>query len=102
MEIPALPLPGSDELHQLVTNAETRVVYEVLYETRDEPLDMIEIRDRVTLRTGSANEHTGRRLRDLRTHFDVEVVPTPGVGPGRATFSRDGTRKRTTARGESP
>jgi 5-methylcytosine-specific restriction endonuclease McrA len=75
----ALPEPGSQELAKLVSNEETQVVYAVLYETRDEPLKMQEIRDRVGGIHGQTNEQTDRRLRDLRTYFIVQAEKIPGT-----------------------
>jgi hypothetical protein len=62
----------------LVLEAETRAVYQVLYESREAPLEMGEIRKRVQLHTGKANLQTDRRLRSLRTYFDVPAIPVPG------------------------
>ncbi|MFI1155540.1 HNH endonuclease [Streptomyces sioyaensis] len=104
MEERELPQPGSAELAALVTNTETAAVYQVLYETRESPLDMLAIRDRVEALTGSANEHTGRRLRDLRTHFQIELVKVPGSGRPCYVLqgwhpNADSRTRRTTVRG---
>ncbi|MGW6874663.1 HNH endonuclease [Streptomyces xanthophaeus] len=74
-----LPEPGSEELATLITNTESSAVYRVLYETRGDPMDMLSIRRCVEELTGSANEHTGRRLRDLRTHFKILLAKRPGA-----------------------
>ncbi|MEU3450346.1 HNH endonuclease [Streptomyces thermolilacinus] len=67
-----LPEPDSEELRKVVRSTEGRAVYRVLYESRDAPLDMLQIRDHVQRITGSANEHTGRRLRELRAKLVIE------------------------------
>ncbi|MFJ2773367.1 HNH endonuclease [Streptomyces sp. NPDC087300] len=59
-------------------DAETRAVYQVLYQSRDEPLAMPAIRERVNALTGKANLQMDRRLRSLRTHFDVPAQRVPG------------------------
>ncbi|MET9801396.1 HNH endonuclease signature motif containing protein [Streptomyces sp. NPDC006368] len=77
-----LPAPGSQELQGLVPDVETRAVYQVLYESREAPLGMGEIRNRVELLTGKANLQTDRRLRSLRTYFDVPATPVAGKSNG--------------------
>ncbi|MEV6954267.1 HNH endonuclease [Streptomyces sp. NPDC051183] len=88
----------------LVSNAETSAIYGLLHETREAPLDMLAIRQRVEEVIGAANEHTGRRLRELRTHFEIDLVKLPGqrrpvyVLKGWHPQAEDRTR-RTTVRG---
>lgn len=75
MEDRPLPTPGSRELRELVRNHESRKVYAYLYNRIDDPPTMAEVRAHVaTLMGGQSNEHLGRRLRQLRKHFDVSVV----------------------------
>jgi 5-methylcytosine-specific restriction endonuclease McrA len=73
-----LPEPGSEMIKKLFPNYETQVVYGVLFDSRECPLRMQEIRAKVEGILGRANEHTDRRLRDTRTYFRVtaERVPT--------------------------
>ncbi|MET7362553.1 HNH endonuclease [Streptomyces sp. NPDC005562] len=73
-----LPAPDSKELRELVPDAETRAVYQVLYRSQEEPLAMPAIRERVSLVTGKANLQMDRRLRSLRTHFDVPAQRIAG------------------------
>ncbi|MFI7316211.1 HNH endonuclease [Streptomyces venezuelae] len=74
----SLPAPGSAQLQELVADAETRAVYQVLYETQGQPLAMPAIRQRVSIITGKTNLQMDRRLRSLRTHFDVPAQRVPG------------------------
>ncbi|MFF1375853.1 HNH endonuclease [Streptomyces sp. NPDC058308] len=53
-------------------------MYQVLYQSQEEPLAMPAIRERVSLVTGKANLQMDRRLRSLRTHFDVPAQRIPG------------------------
>ncbi|MFH8606596.1 HNH endonuclease [Streptomyces sp. NPDC018029] len=72
-----LPDPASAELRGLISDAETRAVYDVLYQAREEPLAMPAIRERVSALTGKSNLQMDRRLRSLRTHFDVPARRVP-------------------------
>ncbi|MFJ1606590.1 HNH endonuclease [Streptomyces sp. NPDC088253] len=72
-----LPTPDSQELQDLVTEAETRAVYQVLYQSRNEPLEMTAIREYVAEITGKSNLQMDRRLRSLRTHFNVPAERIP-------------------------
>ena len=76
---PPLPRPGSEELHKAVTNGEARQVYRFLYERRGDPPTMNEVR-RYMERQGVMHEHTGRRLRQLRGAFEIQLVPNPSDG----------------------
>lgn len=71
MTTTGLPLPGSNELRQLVGRADLRVVYDFLYERRDDPPTMVEIRAHAASRKGEPLSQTDRRLRDLRAWFHV-------------------------------
>lgn len=73
-----LPTPDSQELRELVTDVETRAVYRVLYDSRENPLEMAAIRERVKVLSGKSNLQMDRRLRSLRTHFDVPAHRIPG------------------------
>ncbi|XBB67478.1 HNH endonuclease signature motif containing protein [Nocardioides sp. WV_118_6] len=71
----ALPLPGSDELRVLVTDAAKREIYALLYERRDSaPPTMSEITQHMR-QLGADHVHTGRRVRELRQWFRVDKVP---------------------------
>lgn len=72
-----LPLPGSDELRRIVSRGDLRVVYEFLYERRDEPPTMVEIREHAASQKGEPLSQTDRRLRELRAWFHV---PAERVG----------------------
>lgn len=73
-----LPLPGSEELNELVRDREARVIYKFLYERRTNPPTMLEIRYHVAAIIGEAHAQTDRRVRDLRRHFDVPCVRVDG------------------------
>lgn len=66
-----LPEPDSEELKQLVTLAKARAIYRVLYDNRDRPLLISQIREAMGLSVGE-QEQLGRRLRQLRTVFIVD------------------------------
>jgi 5-methylcytosine-specific restriction endonuclease McrA len=67
----ALPKPDSRALASLVRNEVARRVYRVLYESRGNPLDIHEIRDRLGLK-GGVHQHLDRRLRQLDPYFVIE------------------------------
>lgn len=66
-----LPAPDSAELDDLVTNAVTREIYRVLYESRSGALSIHEIRDQLGTSIG-IQQHLDRRLRDLDPYFEIE------------------------------
>lgn len=74
------PLPDWDsaEMRRMFSNREVRIAYKVLFESLDTPLTMPEIRARVARDFAQENIQTDRRMRQLRSHFIVDVVRTPG------------------------
>ncbi|MEX1262315.1 MAG: HNH endonuclease [Actinomycetota bacterium] len=83
-----LPQPGSDTLMALVPNAAVRVVYEVLYEHRQEGLTMLELRALALPRLHALGltdqqEQLDRRKRDLHPHFEIDKS-----GSGKTTKHR--------------
>ncbi|MFI8911921.1 HNH endonuclease [Streptomyces sp. NPDC053513] len=89
IETRPLPQPNTPELHGLVSDAETRAVYRVLYEAETTRLTMGEIRDRVSSLTGKSNLQLDRRLRSLRAYFLVPAVRDPHH-PQRFTYALHG------------
>lgn len=77
MEDRPLPEPGSPELDELLPTEAHRLLYMFLYERRDNPPNMREIRRYLATRLGEAPAQTDRRVRDLRDHFHV---PASRVG----------------------
>lgn len=67
-----LPHPDSDELQELFRE-DQRAVYRVLYETRDAPLTMQEIRERLGPELGKP-EQLDRRKRELHPYFHIDRV----------------------------
>lgn len=76
------PLPSwdSERIRALFRNREVRVAYKVLSESMSTPLTMPEIRARVSAELAQENVQTDRRVRELRSHFVIEVVRVPGRG----------------------
>lgn len=72
-------MPDSAELRGLVTDEETRTVYRVLFDARSTPLTMAEVRERVSAQSGKSNLQLDRRLRSLRTYFQVPAVRESGA-----------------------
>jgi hypothetical protein len=68
----ALPLPDSSELLKLKLGYQAREIYRLLYETRDSPLTMQEIRQE--LAHIGTQEQLDRRRRELNPHFVIEKV----------------------------
>lgn len=66
-----LPQPDSAELNALVRGGSERSIYKVLFENRDKPLTMSEIRQIMGLEAGQ-QEHLNRRMRELYRVFEVE------------------------------
>lgn len=66
-----LPVPDSDDLNKLISNGVTREIYRVLWEHREKPLDIHEIRELIGPAVG-VQQHLDRRLRDLDPYFRIE------------------------------
>jgi hypothetical protein len=94
---PDLPHPDSEEIASILPDAH-RLIYRYLYQRRDDPPTMRDIRRYVEESTGEAPVQTDRRLRDLRQHFDVLSKIVKGRGhvyvlTVRSENSRKGTRR---------
>lgn len=76
-ELDPLPLPDSPDLDQLGLGTSQRAIYRLLYENRDHPLTMLEIRERLEAQLGP-QEQLDRRRRDLNKHFLIERVRKGG------------------------
>lgn len=63
--------PGSAELQVLISNAVTREVYRVLFNSRGRPLSIHEVRKKLGPALG-VQQHLDRRLRDLDPYFEIE------------------------------
>jgi 5-methylcytosine-specific restriction endonuclease McrA len=72
-----LPHPDSAELSALVRDASAREVYRILFERRDDPPTMQEIRQELQQVVGNA-EQLDRRKRDLHPFFVIEPVRAGG------------------------
>lgn len=83
----SLPPPDSDEFAKLPLSRSSQAIYRLLYENRDTPLPMLEIRERLGGEVGP-QEQLDRRRRDLNPYFDIERV-----GRGRETSYRLVSRK---------
>jgi 5-methylcytosine-specific restriction endonuclease McrA len=68
-----LPHPASEEIATLVRDESVRAVYRVLYERRQTPPTMAEIRDALGPEIGRL-EQLDRRRRDLHPYFVVEKI----------------------------
>lgn len=68
----ALPAPDSREFLELRLGHEERKVYRVLYDMRENPPTLPEIRARIP--ELAEHEQLGRRLRNLRPYFEVRAV----------------------------
>jgi 5-methylcytosine-specific restriction endonuclease McrA len=66
-----LPTPGSEEMNTLGFSIFEREIYRLLYEERDTPLTMAEIREALKVTSGD-QEHLNRRMRELYREFDIE------------------------------
>lgn len=68
-----LPNPGSTQLAKLLRgkSESVKAIYRLLYENRDEPLTMLEIRRRLGDQVGE-QEQLDRRRRDLNSCFVIE------------------------------
>ena len=74
----SLPPPDSDEFAKLPLSRSSQAIYRLLYENRDTPLRMLEIRERLGGEVGP-QEQLDRRRRDLNPYFDIERVVVPQV-----------------------
>ncbi|WP_040924451.1 HNH endonuclease [Saccharomonospora iraqiensis] len=96
-----LPQPGSPDLDVLPTEVH-RLLYAYLYERRDNPPTMREIRAYAADTLGEAHAQTDRRVRDLRDYFDVPAVrsgrehvyPLTGWSKGKKSGQRKGLSTR--------
>lgn len=70
-----LPEPGSAELAAVVTREELRNLYAFLYERRDDPPTMVEIRANADADRKESHSQTDRRVRELRKWFLLPAVP---------------------------
>lgn len=71
-----LPRPGSDELRELMPRQDLRSLYAFLYERRENPPTMVEIRDWAAAENGESHSQTDRRVRELRGWFWLLAVRT--------------------------
>lgn len=67
-----LPLPDSQDLDELGIVGNHRLIYNLLYERRDFPPTMQEIRDHIEAVTGKNDEQLDRRKRDLHKTFNIK------------------------------
>lgn len=77
-----LPAPESAELEELLQTKLHRAIYWVLYERREDPPTMQEVRAAVAAELGAeaaSQVHFSKRLRELRDHF---VIPHPSARDG--------------------
>jgi hypothetical protein len=68
----SLPAPDSSSLRRFPLSYQAREIYRLLYETRDEPLTMREIRNR--LAAIGTQEQLDRRRRELNRYFVIEKL----------------------------
>jgi hypothetical protein len=68
-----LPEPDSEELASLLGSTTQRLLYQFLYRRRDNPPTMAEVRFFLTDALGESQEHVGRRMRELRRYFRLDV-----------------------------
>ena len=66
-----LPKPDSKELEALLKGSAEKAIYKVLYNNRDKPLPMSQIRKILGLESGQ-QEHLNRRVRELYGPFTIE------------------------------
>jgi len=69
-----LPTPESDELRQLLTRDDLRLLYAFLYARRSNPPTMVEIRAHAAAENGASHSQTDRRVRELRGWFRLSAV----------------------------
>jgi 5-methylcytosine-specific restriction endonuclease McrA len=72
---PLLPLPEPDsaDLAAMVPDEASRVLYKYLYEHRDDPPTMVQIRGHASAVMGESHSQTDRRVRGLRDVYGIEV-----------------------------
>jgi len=88
-----LPGPVVSDLSFLPTDAH-RQIYVILYERRNDPPTMIEIREEMTRRLGESHSQIDRRVRDLREFFDISAERVDGTHRYRLVGPTSGTRER--------
>jgi 5-methylcytosine-specific restriction endonuclease McrA len=72
MAIPSpLPAPDTKQLQELRISKEAKVIYALLYEHRNQPLTMIQIREHLVRELGD-QEQMDRRRRELNKYFEIE------------------------------
>jgi 5-methylcytosine-specific restriction endonuclease McrA/predicted transcriptional regulator len=76
-EVDPLPPPDSPELERLGLGTSQRAIYRLLYENRDRPPTMREIREQLEGELGF-QEQLDRRRRDLNPYFVIERVRSGG------------------------
>ncbi|HLH64166.1 MAG TPA: HNH endonuclease signature motif containing protein [Solirubrobacteraceae bacterium] len=76
-EVDPLPRPDSPELDKFGLGSSQRAIYRLLYENRDRPMTMLEIRERLEAQLGP-QEQLDRRRRDLNPYFVIERVRSGG------------------------
>jgi 5-methylcytosine-specific restriction endonuclease McrA len=89
-------MPGSPDVGLLPTEAH-RLLYAFLYQRRDSPPTMQEIRAFMAKERGAAPGQTDRRVRDLRDHFELPAIRIEGKHRyklvGWSKVEKDGPRK---------
>ncbi|MGI5443545.1 HNH endonuclease [Streptomyces shenzhenensis] len=68
------PAPDSQEVEALGLSTVHLRLYRLLYELRDNPPTMLEIRAEIADESGSSPAQTDRRVRDLRDYFSIDTV----------------------------
>jgi hypothetical protein len=76
-----LPEPDSEELYALVGPSTLRQLYGWLYRRRSSPPTMAEVRLFVADALGEPQNHSDRRLRDLRRYFVIPATLVEGSDP---------------------
>lgn len=71
---PQLPEPGSPDLTSLGLSSAHLKLYKFLYQMRNIPPTMLEIRSHVADGKGDSPAQTDRRVRDLRDHFSIQTI----------------------------
>jgi 5-methylcytosine-specific restriction endonuclease McrA len=93
-----LPEPNTPELAELIADEEPRLIYGFLYERRDDPPTMLQVREHVEAIYGEPHSQTDRRLRDLRDKYllDIRTERRPGTRDPvyRLTGFREGASSR--------
>ncbi|EMR00445.1 HNH endonuclease [Paeniglutamicibacter gangotriensis] len=68
-----LPLPGTQELTNLIASKPYRVLYDFLYERVDSPPTMVEIMEHAATVAGATHSQTDRRVRAFRDVYGIDV-----------------------------